>query len=136
MVLGSRLFDGPSAALASGMPFGGTTLGLGFKSQFSKLRHRVSGGHSAVVTNQSRFSLNSGNAFVFDTSIISGVSAGNFRWRRVSVPTRYFAEASSSDFRRSVVAGWCQSPQRRPAVSLFSSDTAPIIPDPFNGSRG
>jgi hypothetical protein len=45
------------------------------------------------------------NDFVFDTEIIAQAAAGRFTVEEVSVPTRYFPEASSVNFRRSVVYG-------------------------------
>jgi hypothetical protein len=43
--------------------------------------------------------------FVFDQEFVAQVVAGGFRIREVAVPTRYFAEASSVGFRRSVRYG-------------------------------
>jgi glycosyltransferase involved in cell wall biosynthesis len=50
------------------------------------------------------FLLNSDN-FVFDTQVIAQAVAFGFRVGEIAVPTRYFSEASSVDFRRSVVYG-------------------------------
>jgi glycosyltransferase involved in cell wall biosynthesis len=50
------------------------------------------------------FLLNSDD-FVFDTEVIAQTVAFGFRVAEIPVPTRYFAEASSVDFRRSVVYG-------------------------------
>lgn len=50
------------------------------------------------------FLLNSDD-FVFDTEVIAQAVAFGFRIGEVAVPTRYFAEASSVNFRRSVQYG-------------------------------
>ena len=44
--------------------------------------------------------------FVFDNEILAQTIVGGFRVGEVSVPTRYFAEASSIDFPRSVRYGF------------------------------
>src|SRR5206468_3296070 len=44
--------------------------------------------------------------FVFDNQMLCQAIAGGFRIGEVSCPTRYFAEASSINFRRSVVYGF------------------------------
>jgi hypothetical protein len=51
-----------------------------------------------------RFEENS-NGFVFDTEIIAQGMAAKLRIKEVPIVTRYFPEASSIDFRRSVVYG-------------------------------
>ena len=43
--------------------------------------------------------------FVFDNQMLCQAIAGGFRIGEVSCPTRYFAEASSINFRRSLVYG-------------------------------
>ena len=43
--------------------------------------------------------------FVFDQEFVAQVVAAGFRITEVAVPTRYFPEASSVDFRRSVRYG-------------------------------
>src|SRR5205814_1341664 len=50
------------------------------------------------------FVLNS-DKFVFDTEIIAQAVAFGFKIREIPVPTRYFAEASSVNFRNSVIYG-------------------------------
>jgi hypothetical protein len=50
------------------------------------------------------FLLNSDD-FVFDSQVIAQAAAFGFRIGEIGVPTRYFEEASSVDFRRSVVYG-------------------------------
>jgi hypothetical protein len=50
------------------------------------------------------FLLNSDD-FVFDSQIIAQTVAFGFKIAEIAVPTRYFKEASSVNFRRSVVYG-------------------------------
>jgi hypothetical protein len=45
------------------------------------------------------------NDFVFDQELVGQVVRAGFRIGEVQVPTRYFAEASSVNFRRSVLYG-------------------------------
>jgi hypothetical protein len=45
------------------------------------------------------------NDFVFDQELVGQVVRAGFRIAEIGVPTRYFAEASSVNFRRSVVYG-------------------------------
>jgi len=45
------------------------------------------------------------NDFVFDQELVGQVVRAGFRIAEVQVPTRYFAEASSVNFRRSVIYG-------------------------------
>lgn len=111
MVLGSRMFDGASAALAGGMPFWKlianrfltTVENWAFGTHFSEV-HTGYRAYSARLLRSIPFELNS-NDFVFDTEIIAQVAAGGFPVEEVSVPTRYFPEASSVNFRRSVRYG-------------------------------
>lgn len=111
MVLGSRLLDGAAAALAGGMPFWKlianrflTTIeNWAFSTHFSEL-HTGYRAYSAHMLKCIPFHTNSDD-FVFDTEIIAQAAAGNFAVEEVSVPTRYFPEASSVNFRRSVTYG-------------------------------
>ena len=50
------------------------------------------------------FLLNSDD-FVFDSEVLAQVTAFNFKIGEIAVPTRYFEEASSINFKRSVVYG-------------------------------
>jgi hypothetical protein len=50
------------------------------------------------------FLLNSDD-FVFDSEVLSQATAFNFRIGEIPIPTRYFEEASSIGFKRSVVYG-------------------------------
>jgi glycosyltransferase involved in cell wall biosynthesis len=45
------------------------------------------------------------NDFVFDNQMLAQIVAGGFRIGEISCPTRYFAEASSISFRRSIAYG-------------------------------
>jgi hypothetical protein len=45
------------------------------------------------------------NDFIFDNQILCGAISAGFRIGEISCPTRYFAEASSINFRRSVKYG-------------------------------
>jgi hypothetical protein len=45
------------------------------------------------------------NDFVFDQELVGQVVRAGFRIGEIPVPTRYFAEASSVNFRRSVLYG-------------------------------
>jgi glycosyltransferase involved in cell wall biosynthesis len=111
MVLGSRLLDGAAAALAGGMPFWKlvanrfltTVENWVFGTKCSEL-HTGYRAYSAQLLRSIPFELNSDD-FVFDTEIIAQAAAGRFTVEEVSVPTRYFPEASSVNFRRSVIYG-------------------------------
>jgi hypothetical protein len=50
--------------------------------------------------------LRNSNDFVFDTEVIAQAVAFGFRVIEVPVETRYFAEASSANFRQSLVYGF------------------------------
>jgi glycosyltransferase involved in cell wall biosynthesis len=111
MVLGSRLIDGASAALSGGMPFWKlvanrfltTVENWAFGTHLSEL-HTGYRAYSATLLTSIPFLLNSDD-FVFDTEVIAQAAAGKFPVEEVSVPTRYFPEASSVNFRRSVMYG-------------------------------
>jgi glycosyltransferase involved in cell wall biosynthesis len=111
LVLGSRLFAGSAAALAGGMPFWKlvanrfltTVENWAFGIRCSEL-HTGYRAYSARLLQAIPFERNS-NDFVFDTEIIAQAAAGRFTVQEVSVPTRYFPEASSVNFRRSVIYG-------------------------------
>lgn len=47
----------------------------------------------------------SSNDFVFDSQMFAQLSLGNFRVTEIGIPTRYFKEALSINFKRSVVYG-------------------------------
>lgn len=110
LVLGSR-FRG-SGTLAGGMP-----LYKFIANRFLTivenvvLRQRLSECHTGFRAYSRRllltipFLLNSDN-FVFDTEVIAQTVAFGFKIDEIGVPTRYFAEASSVNFKRSVVYGF------------------------------
>lgn len=109
LVLGSRFLGGQP--LAGGMPV--------YKYVSNRfltlvenivLRQRLSECHTGFRAFSRRslvtipFLLNS-NRFLFDTEIIAQMVAFGFKISEIAVPTRYFKEASSVDFKNSVVYG-------------------------------
>jgi glycosyltransferase involved in cell wall biosynthesis len=109
-VLGSRILGG--GALAGGMPFykyvSNRLLTL-FQNWMTgaKLSEYHTGyrAFSARVLRTLPLHQNSDD-FVFDNQMLMQVLAWGFRIGELSTPTKYFAEASSIDFRRSVVYGF------------------------------
>jgi len=109
LMLGSRLLGGGS--LAGGMPrwkflsnrfltiVENLTLGQHLSECHTGFR-----AYSRRLLETIPFLLNSDD-FVFDTEVIAQTVAFGFRVGEIPVPTRYFAEASSVNFRRSVVYG-------------------------------
>jgi len=108
LVLGSRLLGDP---LAGGMPLY-KYLANRFLTLCENLvlRQHLSECHTGLRAYSRRmletipFVLNSDD-FVFDTQVIVQAVAFGFRIAEIAVPTRYFKEASSVNFRRSVVYG-------------------------------
>ena len=110
MMLGSRLLGG--GTLAGGMPIWkyisnrfltiteNLILGLKLSEAHTGLR-----AYRREVLETIPFLLNSDD-FVFDTQVIAQVAAFGFRIGEIAVPTRYFEEASSVNFRRSVTYGF------------------------------
>ncbi len=109
MVLGSRLLE--DHALAGGMPIwkyvanrGLTALeNLAFRRHLSEY-HTGFRAYSRRMLQTIPFLLNSED-FVFDTQVIAQAVAFNFIITETPVETRYFKEASSVNFRRSVKYG-------------------------------
>jgi len=111
LVLGSRLLDGRTAALRGGMPVWkyisnrflttveNFVLGTNLSEAHTGLR-----AYSRKLLCTIPFLLNSDD-FVFDSEVIAETVAFGFKIAEVPVPTRYFPEASSVNFRRSVVYG-------------------------------
>ena len=109
MVLGSRFLG--SGALKGGMPFYkfisnrfltiSENLVLG---QHLSECHTGFRAYSRRMLETIPFLLNSDD-FVFDTEVIAQAVAFGFIIAEISVPTRYFKEASSVNFRRSVIYG-------------------------------
>ena len=109
MVLGSRFLQG--GTLAGGMPiykyvsnrFLTVVENLVLGQRLSEC-HTGFRAYSRRLLETIPFLLNSDD-FVFDTEVIAQAVAFGFRIAEIGVPTRYFAEASSVNFRRSVVYG-------------------------------
>ena len=108
-MLGSRFLSG--GTLAGGMPLWkyianrfltaieNITLGLHLSEAHTGLR-----AYRREVLETIPFLLNSDD-FAFDTQVIAQTVAFGFRVAEIAVPTRYFEEASSVNFRRSVTYG-------------------------------
>ena len=110
LVLGSRLLGGH--ALEGGMPLW-KYVSNRFLTGVENLAfgHRLSECHTGFRAYSRRlletipFLLNS-DKFVFDTEVIAQAVAFGFQIAEIPVPTRYFAEASSVNFRNSVIYGF------------------------------
>jgi len=108
-VIGSRILGG--GALAGGMPgwkyvanrilTATQNLLLGAKLSEYHTGYRA---YSRELLEQVRWRENSDD-FVFDNQILAQVILGGWRVGEISVPTKYFDEASSINFRRSVTYG-------------------------------
>ncbi len=109
LMLGSRFLGDP---LAGGMPrwkfvanrfltaLENRAFGLHLSEYHTGLR-----AYSRRLLERIPYRLNS-NDFVFDQELVAQVvAAGGLRIGEIAVPTRYFEEASSVNFRRSVVYG-------------------------------
>jgi hypothetical protein len=109
LMLGSRFLGDP---LAGGMPrwkylsnrfltiLENVAFGLHLSEYHTGLR-----AYSRRLLETIPYHLNS-NDFVFDQELVAQVvAAGGMRIGEIAVPTRYFEEASSVNFRRSVVYG-------------------------------
>ncbi|HEX6507955.1 MAG TPA: glycosyltransferase family 2 protein [Chloroflexota bacterium] len=111
LVLGSRLLEGRAATLAGGMPiwkyvsnrFLTTVENLVFGTHLSEM-HTGYRAYSRRLLETIPFDRNSDD-FVFDSQVIAQAVAFGFRIVEVPVPTRYFPEASSVNFRRSLEYG-------------------------------
>ncbi len=111
MVLGSRLLGGREATLKGGMPiwkyvsnrFLTTCENRAFGTHLSEA-HTGFRAYSRRLLQTIPFLINSDD-FVFDSEVISQAVAFGFRIKEVPVATRYFPEASSVNFRRSVIYG-------------------------------
>lgn len=109
LVLGSRFLS--SGTLAGGMPlYKYISNRFLTMSENLVLRQHLSECHTGFRAYSRRlletipFVLNSEN-FVFDTQVIVQAVAFGFKISEIAVPTRYFKEASTVNFRRSVVYG-------------------------------
>ncbi len=110
MVLGSRFLQG--GTLAGGMPLYKyisnrflTTVENTVLGQHLSECHTGFRAYSRRMLETIPFLLNSDD-FVFDTEVIAQAVAYGFHIAEIGVPTRYFAEASSVNFGRSVVYGF------------------------------
>jgi glycosyltransferase involved in cell wall biosynthesis len=92
MVLGSRFLGDP---LAGGMP----------RWKYVANRFLTGLQNRAYALGLSEYHTGFRAYFVFDQELVGQVVRAGFRIAEVPVPTRYFAEASSVNFRRSVVYG-------------------------------
>ncbi len=108
MVLGSRFLGDP---LAGGMPrwkYVSNRFLTGLENrafgQHLSEYHTGFRAYSARLLRAVDYERNSDD-FVFDQEFVAQVVAAGFRIAEVAVPTRYFAEASSVNFRRSVRYG-------------------------------
>ena len=109
IVLGSRLLSG--TALSGGMPlwkfvanrFLTEVENVAFGLHLSEY-HTGFRAYSRRLLETLPFLLNSDD-FVFDQELLAQAVAHGFRVTEIPVPTRYFAEASSVNFRRSVTYG-------------------------------
>ena len=110
LVLGSRFLGADT--LAGGMPlwkyisnrFLTITENLILGQHLSEC-HTGFRAYSRPLLETIPFVLNSDN-FVFDTEVIAQTVAFGFKIAEIAVPTRYFAEASSVNFRKSVIYGF------------------------------
>jgi glycosyltransferase involved in cell wall biosynthesis len=111
LVLGSRLLGGRAATLKGGMPiwkyvsnrFLTLVENTAFGTNLSEM-HTGFRAYSRRLLTTIPFLLNSDD-FVFDSEVIAQTVAFGFPIAEVPVPTRYFPEASSVNFRRSVIYG-------------------------------
>lgn len=112
LVLGSRLLQGRAATLKGGMPiwkyvsnrFLTTVENFALGTSLSEA-HTGLRAYSRKLITTIPFLLNSDD-FVFDSEVIAQTVAFGFKIAEVPVPTRYFPEASSVNFRRSVIYGF------------------------------
>lgn len=129
MIMGSRLLGNP---LAGGMPFWKYVSNRFLTiCENQVLRQNLSECHTGFRAYRRRlletipFLLNSDD-FLFDSQVIIQAVAFGFRIREIAVPTRYFQEASSVNFRRSVCYGF----GTLGALARYAVDRAGIAPSP------
>ena len=110
VVLGSRLMG--VSPMKQGMPwwkFVGNRLLTGLENRVFGLNlseyHTGYRAFKRRVLETVNFHLNS-DGFIFDQEVITQIVEADFRITEVSVPTRYFPEASSANFKDSVVYGF------------------------------
>jgi len=108
LMLGSRFLGDP---LAGGMPrwkflsnrFLTISENVVFRLNLSEY-HTGFRAYSRYLLETIPYRLNSDD-FVFDQELVAQAVANRMRIGEIAVPTRYFAEASSVNFRRSVIYG-------------------------------
>jgi len=111
VMLGSRVLDGYSSTLAGGMPLAKLVANqsltfienLIFRLKLSEY-HTGFRAFSARVLNTIPYNLNS-NDFVFDSEVMAQIAAFGFRVGEISVPCRYFPEASEIKLWKSIIYG-------------------------------
>jgi len=109
LVLGSRMLDG--GALAGGMPlwkyiankFLTFIENIAFGQRLSEY-HTGFRAYDRKLLEALPFLLNK-DSFVFDTEVLAQAIFAGFKIAEIPVPTRYFEEASSVNFRTSVIYG-------------------------------
>lgn len=109
-VFGSRMLN-KKGALAGGMPrwkFYSNIFLTKIENFFLRLNlteyHSGFRAYSRRALNSVRYNLNSDD-FVFDTEIIAQLVVKNQKIKEIPITTRYFAEASSIGFKRSIIYG-------------------------------
>jgi glycosyltransferase involved in cell wall biosynthesis len=129
MMLGSRFLGDP---LAGGMPrwkYLANRFLTGLENRVFGLRlseyHSGFRAYSRSLLESIDYHVNSDD-FVFDQQLVSQVVLAGMRIGEIAVPTRYFTEASSVNFRRSVVygLGTLRTLQRHRRVARSKSGTA------------
>jgi glycosyltransferase involved in cell wall biosynthesis len=111
VVLGSRFLT-PGGARRGGMPLYKFVANRFLTTaENAVLRRRFAELHTGYRAYSRRFLetipfLRNSNDFAFDTEVIAQAVAFGFRVREVAVETRYFREASSANFRQSLVYGF------------------------------
>jgi glycosyltransferase involved in cell wall biosynthesis len=129
LVLGSRFLGDPRAG---GMPvwkylsnrFLTAAENLGFGLRLSE-GHTGFRAYSRRLLRTIPFVLNS-DKFVFDAEVIAQTVAFGYRVAEIGVPTRYFAEASSVNFKNSVIYGV----STLAVVAAYVLDRWNLRPDP------
>ena len=100
LMLGSRFLGDPRAGGMPSWKFVSNRFLTGLENHVFGLRL------SEYHTGFRAYSRRNSDDFVFDQELVAQVvAAGGFRIGEIAVPTRYFEEASSVGFRRSVVYG-------------------------------
>ena len=110
VVLGSRMYY-PGEALKGGMPLYKYIANIGLTAiENFVLRRKLSEYHTGYRAYSRHFLetipfMRNANDFVFDTQVLVQAVCFGMRIAEIPVTTRYFTEASSVDFRNSVIYG-------------------------------